>query len=279
MSFFHSRKGGSKKIKADLTEDFRHPDRSPAHYFFPPEGLELTGDTLRSLLKDFCNSERPLLYLYLPKQEGEEEARDFKVHKLERNTLSILDLSPDGEAVSFMREYSTVRFGFEHGNRSFVFETRALGKTQDEILLVEKPGTIYQERRKHRRYQLWPEHQAFLGWMQVHDISWSGMRILSDTFLQSGDVLENALLTLPSVETVDTGDPLFPGAKIPIPRAVVSYRLTREICYYYGLYFDREWPEDQSQKLADFLQALHKRFLSSNQGSAFQATSGSESSD
>lgn len=281
MSFFHSRKGEHTKIRVDLSEDFRHADRPPASYFFPVEGLELTGDDLRNLLKDFCHGDRPLLHLYLPKEEGEGEAREFKVHKLGRRTLSILDLSLDEEAVTFMREHSVVRFGFEHNNNTFVFETHALGKTAEdgEILIVEKPQTIYQERRKYRRYQLLPEHHAFLGWMQVQDISWTGMRILSDTLLQPRDVLENALLTLPPVHTVETGECLYQGSKIQVPRAVVSYRLTRDLCYYYGLYFDMEWSEEESEKLESFLRALRQRFWNSITGESSSFANNSDSEE
>lgn len=281
MSFFHSRKGGSRKIRADLTDDFRHADRPPASYFYPVEGLELTGDTLRNLLKDFCHGERPLLYLYLPEQEGEGEAREFKVHKLRRHTLSLLDLSRDEEAVSFMRKHSRVRFGFEHKNDTFLFETRVLGKTADhgEILIAEKPETIYQERRKYRRYQLLPEHQAFLGWMQLRDISWSGMHILSDTLLQQRDVLENAPLTLPPVHAVENGECLYQGARIQVPRAVVRYRFTRDISYYYGLYFDREWSEEESEKLDGFLRALRQRFRNSIAGEGSPSASNPDSGE
>lgn len=261
MSFFHSRKGGSRKIRDDLIEDFRDADRPPANYFEPLDGVELTGDTLRNLFKDFCHGEHPLLYLYLSKRESEGETREFKVHKLRRHTLSILDLSPDQEAASFMREHSHVRFGFEHKNNTFVFETHALGKTADneEIFILEKPEIIYQKRREYRRYQLLPEHQAFLGWMQLQDISWSGVHILSDTLLQPQDVLENAPLTLPPVHAVETGECLYQEAKIQVPRAVVSYRYTRDICYYYGLYFDVGWSEEESEKLDGFLRALRQR--------------------
>jgi len=281
MAFFHSRKRGSAKIRADLTEDFRYADRPPASYFFPVEGWELTGDTLRNLLKDFCHGEQPLLYLYLPRQEGEGESREFKVYKLGRHTLSILDFSPDEEAVSFMRDYSRVRFGFEHKNNTFVFETYALGKIADNgaVFILEKPETIYQEHREDRRYQLLPEHQAFLGWMQLQDISWSGMHILSDTLLQPQDVLENALLTLPPVHAVETGECLYREARIQVPRAVVSYRLTRDMCYYYGLYFDVEWSREESAKLDGFLRALRQRSENSIRGESSPCASNPHSGE
>jgi len=270
MPFFQSRKEVSGEIRLDLAEDFRRGDRAHAEYFFALDGLELTRDALWNLLKDFCQGEHPLLHLYLPQREGEMKSRDFKVHKLKRNTISIWDLSLDGEASSFMRRYSRVRFGFLHRNSFFLFETRILGKARDneELFVVEKPKTIYQERRKYLRYQLWPEHQAFLGWMQVQEISWIGMGLFSDTVLEPQEILENAPLSLPPVYSIKTRECLHPESKLQIPGAVVSYKLSREMCFYYGLSFDQKFSE-QSETLGDFLHALHKRFLEHRSGENF----------
>jgi hypothetical protein len=205
-----------------------------------------------------------LLSLYIPDTNGEEEGRDLKVHQLNRNTLSLLDLSTDREAVAFMRAYSRVRLGFEHRNASYIFQTEVLGFVEGpkEVLLAARPERIYRERRRYQRYQLWPDHKAYLDSMPVHDISWSGLRIHSDTSLWSGDILDKALLTLPAIYRPGTEVCLYSGASIRVPRVVVSYRLARDISCYYGLYFDRQWDLEDTQKLGDFLLALRKNFLS-----------------
>ncbi|MCF8086296.1 MAG: hypothetical protein K9J48_05325 [Desulfohalobiaceae bacterium] len=260
MPLFHSRKVSSKRVGAQLAEDFRRPDRVPAEYFFSVEGMELTGDSCRRLLKEFSRDERPLLALYLPDELGEEAAHHFLVRKLRRYTLSLSDLSPNGEGTSFLREHARVRFGFEHNHETYFFETRVLGGMGEEetVLLAEKPETIYQERRSLRRYWIWPDHQAFLGWMQVHDISWNGLRILCETSLESGDILENAQLSLPRVHDPESGVCLHFGGRIHVPRARVIYSQAREDCSCYGVYFEREWEEGKKQALADFLFALRK---------------------
>lgn len=271
MPFFHSRKEGGGKIRLELSEDFRRGDRALAEYFFALDGLELTGDALWNLLKEFSQREHPLLHLYLPQREGEMKARDFKIHKLKRNTISIWDLSLDGEAVSFMRQHSRVRFGFLHRNGFFLFETRILGKARDneELLIVEKPKTIYRDRRNYLRYQLWPELQAFLGWMQVQEISWIGMGLFSDTLLEPREILENALLSLPPVYSIETRECLHRESKLQVPGAVVCYKVSLEMCFYYGLSFDQEFSDEQSEKLGDFLHALHKRLLEQRSRESF----------
>ena len=271
MPFFHSRKEGSGEIRLNLAEDFRQGDRALAEYFFALDGLELTGDALGNLLKELSQREHPLLHLYLPQREGEMKVRDFKVHKLKRNTISIWDLSLDGEAVSFMRQHSRVRFGFLHRNGFFLFETRILGKARDneELFIVEKPKTIYQERRQYLRYQLWPELQAFLGWMQVQEISWNGMGIFCDTVLEPREILENALLSLPPVYSIEASECLHSESKLQVPGAVVCYKLSWEMCFYYGLSFDQNFSGEQSETLADFLRALHKRILEQHSRESF----------
>jgi len=246
-----------------LSEDFRNSERETAPYFFPLEGIILSGEETLDVLKYLCQSQHPLLHLYIPNKHGEEEVHEFKVQRVENNTLSLLDISRDSTAISFMRKKSTLRFGFELHDNSYIFETRVLGFAQDkgEVLLAEIPERIYRERRRHPRYQLWPEHKAYLEGMQVHDISWHGLRVLSERSLCSGDTLKNVQLTLPLIPHPRTETYLYSGARINVPRIGVRYRISQDICSYYGLYFKEEWDPEQTQKLGDFLLALRKHFF------------------
>ena len=261
MPFFHSREEEGKRSSLGMARDFRHQDRVPAQYFSPLDGLALTGHSARNLLREFRQRERPLLYLYLPRSMGGEEARDLELQRLGRNNMILANLSPDREAVSYMREHSEVRFGFEHGTAVCTFETKVLGSLDRDcgMLLVEKPGTLFLERRNFRRYQLWPEYGAYLGWMRVNDISWSGLGIFSDMSLRARNVLENPLLSLPPVLDLSSDESVYQGAKIKVPRAVVMYRYISETCCFCGLYFEREWGEEQAEWLDDFLLGLWKR--------------------
>ena len=263
MTCFYEQEEFTENRDGNLSHDFRRNERLPAHYDFPLKGVKLSREEKDELFKEFCNSKQPLLHLYMPTKQGEEKIQDLKVHTLNYSTFYLLDLTPDEEAVSFMQRYSKIRIGFVHRNETYVFETEVLGFIEDrkKLLLAERPETIYRERRKYQRYQLWPNYKAYLDTMQVHDISWGGLRVHSDTLLISGDVLKNVLLTLPPIYSPSTEICLFSGAKIRIPRVVVSYRITREICCYYGLYFDKEWDLSKAQKLGDFLLTLRKNYL------------------
>lgn len=256
-------KNGNEYCKNQLSEDFRCLERNPAQYFFSLEGLILPREDTFDLLEHLFLSRHPLIHLYMPNKHGEEETHEFKVQQLGNNTLSLLDLSRDETAVSFMKKHSTVRFGFEHQNTSYIFETSVLGFVQDQesILLADMPERIYRERRQYPRYQLWPDHKAYLEEMQVHDISWSGLRVLSERSLRSGDTLKNVQLTLPLITHPQTEAVLYAGSRIQVPRIDVRYRLTQDICSYYGLYFEEEWVLEQSQELGDFLLAVRKHFF------------------
>jgi len=268
MSLFYTRNIASKRPGSQLTEDFRDPDRSPAAYAFSVDGMELTGDACRNLLKELSRSERPVLFLYQPGEGGDELTHEFLVRKLRRYTLSMSDHSPHGEATAFLRKHNRVRFGFELGSGTYFFETRVLGSIgeEDKVLLAEKPKTIYKERRRYPRYRIWTDHPAFLGWMRVQDISWNGLRILSETAFEPGDILENAQLSLPSVHAPESDAGPFPGVRIPVPGAVVSYSLLGEMGWYYGMWFEQEWDGDRARELAEFLFALRKGGLPLSRG-------------
>jgi len=265
MSLFQSRKRAAKRIGARLSEDFRAPHRVPAEYPASLQGKELIGDAVRDLLKRWARGEHPFLTLYLPEDDGEVAMHELPVHKLRRRTMSLSDPSPNSEALSFLREHSKVRFGFEHREARYWFETRVLGTVDGEdepILVAERPERMYEERRRVPRYHLWPELQAFLGWMQVLDLSWNGLRIFSSTRLEIREVLENAPLFLPQVDDWQTGGTPDPASGIRVPRAVVTHSLPDEAYWLYGLHFHGEWSEDEARKLGAFIQALEERGFS-----------------
>jgi hypothetical protein len=163
-----------------------------------------------------------------------------------------------------MRESSFVRFGFEHKDYTYVFETDVLGRLEgdDPLFLVVKPEKIVQERRSHKRYKLWPEHRAFFNGMQVQDISQRGLQVFSeDPSLQYEDVLENATLSLPPVYDVDTEDCYFEGAEIEVPQSVVTYKLKKHKYSFYGFQFQGGWPLEYIKNLNDFLLGLRKRIF------------------
>jgi hypothetical protein len=251
----------SKRTEHQLKEDFRGSDRSPAEYAFPLEGMELAGDACRDLLKEFSRSERPVLSLHLPGGEEAEPGPDFAVSKLRRHTMSLADPSPAGETFSFLREHSRVRFGFEHRGGVCVFETRVLGSAgeQGAFLLAERPERIYVERRSNRRYRIRTDIGVFLGWMPVQEISWSGLRMVSETAFEPGDRLEWPQLSLPRVRDRESGADLCPGGNIRVPQAVVKYMLNQDARSHYGVCFEWPWPEEQAQELATFLRALRRR--------------------
>ena len=266
MGLFRRRKKGDWQDRFHLREDFRGVDRPVAQYPVAMEGIKVTGDNLAILLEEFCHTERPLIHLYVPTEERE-EPRDFMVHRLGRNSLSLLDLSMDQESADFLRDHSQVRFGFEYHNYTYVFETEILGRIEgeDPLFLALKPETIFQERRSHQRYTLWPEHEAFLNSMPVMDVSQRGLKLFSSQDLHSPEALQHAVLTLPPVYDAETGDCYYSGGEIEVPRAVVTYELKQGKWHYYGLHFDQEWADEQTKKLNDFLLALRKRIYYSSE--------------
>ncbi len=259
MGLFRRQKKLDWHDRFHLAEDFRELERDPAQYPVAMEGLEVTGDSLRILLEEFYHAERPMLYLYLPKEERE-EAREFLVQRLGRNSLNILDLSLDRESSDFLRDHSLVRFGFEHRNYTYIFQTEVLGRIEgeDPVYLALKPETIFQERRSHQRYTLWPDHEAFFLDMPVLDISQRGLKVYTDRSLDSSQALEHAVLTLPPVQDPETGASFYSGAEIEVPRSVVTYENKQGKRNYYGLFFDADWPDEDTKKLNDFLLALRK---------------------
>ena len=264
---FRWRKKSDWQDRHQLSEDFRSLQRSPAQYPLPMEGLELTQENRDILLEEFCQQERPVMHLYLPKEEGD-EARDFMVQRLGRNSLNILDLSFDRESADFMRDFSPVRFGFEHNNYTYIFETEVVGVLEgdDPVFLLAKPSIVVQERRSHKRYQLYPEHEAFINDMQVQDISQRGLQFFSkDASLQYQDVLENAALTLPPVYDEETEDCYYSGADIEIPQGVITYKLKKGKYCYHGLQFQGDWPDEYIKNLNDFLLGLRKRIFYSSE--------------
>ena len=260
MPWFRRHKKPDWHDRFHVIEDFRELEREPAQYPVAMEGLEVTGDNLRILLQEFSQSdERPMLYLSLPK-EDREEVREFLLQRLGRNSLNILDLSLDRESADFLREHSRVRFGFEHNNYSYVFETEVIARIEggDALFLALKPGTIHQERRSHQRYKLWPDYEAFFQGMTVLDISQRGLKVFAEQSLNSKEPLENALLILPPVQDPETGKGFYSGGEIVVPRAVVTYEKKQGKRNTYGLFFDQDWPSEDTKKLNDFLLALRK---------------------
>jgi hypothetical protein len=259
MPLFRRQKKPDWLERFHLAEDFRELERTPAQYPMAMEGVEITGDSLRLLLQEFCQSERPLLYLYLPKEERE-EAREFLVQRLGRNSLNILDLSLDQEMSTFLREHSLVRFGFEHRNYTYVFETKVIARVEgeDPVFLALQPETIFQERRSHQRYKLWPDYEAFFKDMAVLDISQRGLKVFTEQGVDSSEAMENGLLSLPPVQDPETGESFYSGAEIEVPRAVVTYENKQGKWKYFGLFFDQNWPDEDTKKLNDFLLGLRK---------------------
>ena len=262
MSLFRRRRKPDSHDRFHLEEDFRSPERAPAQYPVDMEGLEITGKSLEVLLEEFSRSQRPLLHLYMPSKERE-EAREMLVSSLGRNSMSLLDLSPDRETEDFLRDYSLVRFGFEHKNYTYIFETEVMARLEgeDPLFLAFKPERIYQERRSHQRYKLWPDYKAYFRDMSVLDISQRGLKVFTEQRLGSVEALENEALTLPSVHDSNTGETYYSGAEIEVPRATVTHERKHRGVYYYGLDFDQTWSSEQTKALNDFLLALRKCFF------------------
>lgn len=258
MALFRKNKQSDWQALFRLSEDFRSLDRSPPQYPLPLDGLVLTREKLDNLLEAFCRQDRPVIHLYLPRSDRE-EAREFLVRRLGDSSLTIQDNTGDREAADFIRIHTPVRFGFEHANYTYIFETDLPGKIEDEapLFLAAKPKMILQERRSHKRYQLYPEHEALINDMQVHDISRKGLQFFSeDASLQYQDVLENAALKLPPVYDAETDACSYSGADIEIPRGVITYKLKKGKYCYYGLQFQGDWPDEYLKNLDDFLLAL-----------------------
>lgn len=263
MALFRKSRQSDWQDRFRLSEDFRSLDRSPPQYLLPQDGLGLTREKLENLLQEFCQQDRPVIRLYLPKLERE-EAREFLVRRLGENSLTIQDISDDTEAADFIRAHSPVRFGFEHANAAYIFETDVPGRIEDEspLFLAAKPKMILRERRSHERYQLYPEHAAFINDMRVHDISQKGLQFFSeDASLQYQDALENAVLTLPPVYDEKTGGCFYSGGNIEVPQGVITYKLKKGNFCYYGLQFQGDWTDECLKNLNDFLLALRKRLF------------------
>lgn len=265
MVFFLPFKRRERYGRNILIEDFQNGKRILAQYCSSIDGLEITGKNIQLIFREFFNSKRPVLHLYLPRKESEEK-RDFLLKRLGRNTINVYALWLDEEILSLIRDYLQVRFGFEHQNYTYLFETKILGrlKSEEPEFLATKPDKIFQARRSHQRYQLWPEHKAYFNGIQVLNISQKGMKIFSKSIMNKNDTLEDATLILPPVYNKETGECFFPGAEIQVPRSVVSYQLKQDQGCYCGIHFNQDWSDIQAKQLNDFLLALRKWFFLSN---------------
>ena len=250
-----------------LAEEFSSQERIPAPYPVAMDGIELSERNLESVFQEFLEQSRGLVVLYIPREE-DEERRELLLQEVARHSLSLAELDRDEEVESFLRSYTSVRFGFQHQNYNYVFESTVLGKIEadDPVILAEKPQKIFQERRSYQRYKVWPDHQAFFWGMQVMDISQAGMKVFSEQRLDTSQALERAILSLPQVQESDSGKTIYGGGEVEIPHAVITHGFKQHHGFYYGINFDQELPDEDKKKLNDFLLALRKLFLQMESG-------------
>ncbi len=257
MVFPFFRRKGHKQEHFSLSENFRLMEREHPPYDVPLDGLELRDNKIDLLLEEFVQQKHPLLHMYVP-HESEDHLYDFQLSRIERKTIVLASLSMHEEAFAFLRNYSPVRFAFEHEYYTYRLEIDVLGILDEEgTFLAEKPDRIYMDRRSHKRYQLWPVHKAYFNGMQVQDLSQQGVRARSQERLSS-ETIENAYLELPAVYNPETEECLYHGSQVEVPKAVLKTHFKHGEHYYNGFYFDQEWEDEKKKKLNDFLLAVRK---------------------
>ena len=261
MVRFLSRLKRKKHELMDLEEEFPSQDhKAQPVYSSSPQGSEIRNKSIPKLLQSFAAEKQPLMYLHIP-GESYEEFREYKVQDVKRDAVHVLNISTDTACEDFLRNYAPVRFSFRFQHYLFFFDTNALGRIGAESpdYLLELPQIIFQERRSHQRYRLWPDYEAMINSMPVADISQKGISFFSTQSFAKDNTFENARLNLPAVFCSSVEECYFEGAEILIPQAVIANCIQEKSGYRYGCYFTAEWPSEEVKTLNDFLLALRKK--------------------
>ncbi len=249
-----------KKLKRlHLAEKFPLQSKLSAKYRYPLKGIDLTEEQAFKTLEEFADTKNPIMYLHIPK-DNFEEFREYFLQNVDKEMFRIQNISNDTTCESFLRDYFPVRFSFRNNNFHFFFETDVLGKLEKEShFLVKNPDVIYQERRSHQRYQLWPTYEVLFNGMQVADISQKGLSFYSGDNLDQQHIIENGMLEFCSICSSDNEICFFEGGQILVPQTMIANYTRKKGIYCYGAYFSKEWPEEGIKILNDFLLAVRKR--------------------
>lgn len=249
-----------KREWIQLDEDFPlHAKQSPA-YADAISGLRLREKNAHKLLVDLSAEQKPYMMLHIP-SDSYEEFWEYRLQKVKKNVLYLLNMSTDTKCEDFFRTHSPVRFSFRYQNFLFFFETNVLGKVDKEnnVYLTEKPLVIYQEHRSHQRYRLWPEYNVLFNEMHVGDISQKGLSFLSSHNFRDQNIIENAELVFPAVYSKSEEECYFEGTQITVPKTVIANCIKQKTGFRYGGYFATSWPTEAVKSMNDFLLAVRKR--------------------
>lgn len=261
MGHFLSRLKRKKHEWMDLEEEFpSQAHKAQPDYSSSLQGSEIQKKSIHRLLEDFATEKQPLMYLHVP-GESYEEFREYTVQAVKKDAVHVLNISTDTACEDFLRNYAPVRFSFRFQHYLFFFATNALGRIGAESpdYLLEMPEIIYQERRSHQRYRLWPDYEVTINSMPVADISQKGLSFFSNQSFTKDNRLENATLSMPPVYCSSEEECYFEGGEITIPQAVIANCIQEKGGYRYGGFFTAEWPSQAVKTLNDFLLALRKK--------------------
>lgn len=243
-----------------LDEEYPFHDRQRPEYTNDIHGLPLQKKNGHKLLEDLSAEHNSHIMLHIP-SESYEEFREYRLQKVKKDVLHIQNVSTDTESEEFIRSHSPVRFSFRFQHFHFCFETNVLGKADKNnlIYLIEKPVIIYQERRSHQRYRLWPEYHVLFNEMPVADISQKGLSFLSSHNFRDQNTIENAKLIFPVVYCNSEEECYFEGTQITVPKTVIANCIKEKSGFRYGGYFATQWPNEAVKSMNDFLLAVRKR--------------------
>lgn len=254
-----------------LDQEFPSRSKTVPGYANALNGLEIRGENVSQVLEEFSTTKNSVMFLHIPK-ETYEEFREYQIQAVKKDTIRALNISTDFACEDFLQSYSPVRFSFRLKHYLFFFETDALGKLKKDstIYLLEKPQVIYQERRSHQRYKLWPEYRVLLNDMPVADISQKGLSFFSAQDFGKQNTIDNAVLVFPAVHSSSEGESYgeFEGGQITIPQTVIANCMREKKGYRYGVYFTMEWPAEDIKTLNNFLLAMRKKQRKEQEGSA-----------
>lgn len=261
MVRFLSRLKRKKHEWMDLEEEFpSQAHKTQPVYLSSIQGSEIQYESIPKLLQNLAAEKQPLMYLHVP-GESYEEFREYRVQAVKKDAVHVLNISTDTACEDFLRNYAPVRFSFRFQHYLFFFATNALGRigAEGSDYLLEHPQIIYQERRSHQRYRLWPDYEVMINSMPVADISQKGMSFFSNQSFAKDNKLENATLSMPAIFCSSEVECYFEGGEITIPQAVIANCIQEKGGYRYGVYFTAEWPSQAVKTLNDFLLALRKK--------------------
>ena len=245
---------------AHLDHEFPSHLKSEAAYAAPLEGMKLQKNNSTKLLEEFAFEKHPVMYLHIP-GEFYEEFREYQIVEVKKETIHVLNISTDTACEEFIRNHAPVRFSFKFDYYLFFFESELLGSIQKnlELYLLRKPLIIYQERRSHQRYRLWPQYEVLFNDMLVADISQKGLSFCSKHKFEKSNTIENAFIIFPNIYCNEREKIYFERKEIRVPQIVIANCIKEQNGYKYGGFFSVEWPSKTMKVLNDFILALRKK--------------------